>query len=176
MWKRERGVLFLSSGGSGGGGGAGRARTRCAVGAGSRSAEPTRRKVPFGDTAGGRRGAARAASLHVEYAEQRIRDGILFICSSFYEYSHLGYEHVPVQYRVHQAEDVIRILLAASHEYVNTYSTRRATSLYASCESVYRYTDTPSNPPRVFQRCLPNGNFRSGLPLGFGVRSSFTQT
>ena len=24
----------------------------------------------------------------------------------------------------------------------------------------------PSNPPGVFQRCLPNGNFRAGLPLG----------
>jgi len=26
----------------------------------------------------------------------------------------------------------------------------------------------PSNPPGTFQRCLPNGNFRVGLPLGLG--------
>ena len=27
---------------------------------------------------------------------------------------------------------------------------------------------TPSNPPGVFQRRLPDGNFRAGLPLGLG--------
>jgi len=37
--------------------------------------------------------------LHVEYAEQRIKYGILFIFSPLYEYSHLEYEHVPVIYR-----------------------------------------------------------------------------
>jgi len=37
-----------------------------------------------------------STTLHVEYAEQRIKDGILFILSSFYECSNLEYEHVPV--------------------------------------------------------------------------------
>jgi len=52
--------------------------------------------------------------------------GILFIVSSFYEYSHLEYEHVPVYYRVHQAEYVIH-LVAPSQIYVNTYSMCRET-------------------------------------------------
>ena len=30
--------------------------------------------------------------------------GILFIVSPFDEFSHLEYEHVPIYYRVHQAE------------------------------------------------------------------------
>jgi len=47
------------------------------------------------------------------------------MCSPFYEYSDLEYVHVPVEYRVHQAEYVIHIRVAASQEYVNTYSTRR---------------------------------------------------
>jgi len=47
---------------------------------------------------------------------------ILFILSPFYEYSNLRYIHV---HRVHQAEYGIHIRVAASQEYVNTYSTRR---------------------------------------------------
>jgi len=35
-------------------------------------------------------------TLHVEYAEQRIKDGILFLLSPFYEYSNLEYVHVHV--------------------------------------------------------------------------------
>ena len=49
--------------------------------------------------------------------------------SPFYEYSNLEYEQFPVQYRVHQAEYGIHIRVAASQEYVNIYSTRRARSL-----------------------------------------------
>jgi len=51
--------------------------------------------------------------------------GILFIFSLFYEYSNLEYVHFHVLYRVIQADYVIRILVAAAQEYVNTYSTRR---------------------------------------------------
>jgi len=51
--------------------------------------------------------------------------GILFIRSPFYDYSNLECVYVPVEYRVHQAEYVIHIRLAASQEYVNTHSTRR---------------------------------------------------
>jgi len=47
------------------------------------------------------------------------------MCSLLYEYSNLEYAHLHVICRAHQAEDVIRILVAASQEYVNTYSTRR---------------------------------------------------
>ena len=36
-------------------------------------------------------------------------------------------------YRVHQAEYVIHIRVAASQEYVNTYSTRRHISRYGGC-------------------------------------------
>jgi len=38
--------------------------------------------------------------------------------SRVYEYSNLEYEHVPVSYRVHQAEYGIHIIVAASQEYV----------------------------------------------------------
>jgi len=68
---------------------------------------------------------SRVVRLHVEYAKQRIPYGILFICSPFYEYSILEHVHVPVLYRVHPAEYGIHIRVAASQEYVNTYSTRR---------------------------------------------------
>jgi len=54
-----------------------------------------------------------------------VKYGILFIFSLFYEYSNLEYVHIHVIYRVHQAEYGIHILVAASQEYVNTYSTRR---------------------------------------------------
>jgi len=63
--------------------------------------------------------------LHVEYAGGRKKYGILCIFSLDYEYSNLEYEQLHVIYRVIQAEYVIRILVAASQEYVNTYSTRR---------------------------------------------------
>ena len=43
----------------------------------------------------------------------------------FYEYSNLEHVHIRVVYRVNQAEYEIRILVAASQKYVNTYSTRR---------------------------------------------------
>ena len=35
-------------------------------------------------------------ALHVEYAERRLKYGILFTFSPFYEYSNLEYEDVPV--------------------------------------------------------------------------------
>ena len=53
------------------------------------------------------------SSLHVEYAGGR-KYGILFIFRLFYEYSNLEYVHIPVTYRVNQAEYGIRILVAAS--------------------------------------------------------------
>jgi len=66
-----------------------------------------------------------AERLHVEYAGERIKHGIIFMISLFYDYSNLAYVHIHAIYRVHQAEYGIRILVAASQEYVNTYSTRR---------------------------------------------------
>jgi len=63
--------------------------------------------------------------LHVEYVRRRRKYGILFIFDLFCEYINLEYVWVPVIYRVHQAENVIHILVAASQEYVNTYSTCR---------------------------------------------------
>ena len=50
------------------------------------------------------------------------------MCSLLYEYSNLEYVHIYVMYRVTQAEYVICILVAASQEYVNTYSTRRVST------------------------------------------------
>ena len=52
-------------------------------------------------------------NLHVEYAEQRIKYGILSRFSPFYEYSNLEYVRVPVVHRVNQAEYVIHIRVAA---------------------------------------------------------------
>jgi len=60
----------------------------------------------------------------VEYAGGRIKYGILFIFSLFHEHSNLEYVHIHVICRVHQAEYVIRVRVAASQKYVNTYSTR----------------------------------------------------
>ena len=71
-----------------------------------------------------RRGAW-VTTLHVEYAERRRKYGIIFIFSPLYEYSNLDYVRVPVIHRVHQAESVIHMRVAASQEYVNVYSTRR---------------------------------------------------
>jgi len=74
---------------------------------------------------GSRRGLT---TLHVEYAERNIKYGILFIFSLFREYINLEYVRVPIIYRDSQAEYGIHILVAASQEYVNTYSTRRLTT------------------------------------------------
>jgi len=63
--------------------------------------------------------------LHLEYTERRRQNGILFIFSLCFESSNLEYVRAPVIYRGTQAEYGIHILLAASQEYVNTYSTRR---------------------------------------------------
>jgi len=81
------------------------------------------------------RGAGRGVfpevrSLHVEYAERRIKYGILFIFSPFCEYGVLEYVHVPVEYRGHHMEYVVRIRVAAPQEYVNTYSPRRVRFIY----------------------------------------------
>ena len=46
-----------------------------------------------------------------------------------YEYSNLEYVHVHVINRVNQAEFVTRIIVTASQEYVNTYSTRMRLAL-----------------------------------------------
>jgi len=77
------------------------------------------------------RGRARLwlTGLHVEYAGGRTKFCILFIFRPFDEYSTLEYVHIHVIYRVHQAEYGIRILVAASQEYVNTYSTCGLTGL-----------------------------------------------
>jgi len=40
----------------------------------------------------------------------------------------LEYVRIPVIYRLNQAEYGIHILVAASQEYVNTYSTRKSTT------------------------------------------------
>jgi len=74
---------------------------------------------------------ARVCESTCEYAERIIEYSLLFICSPFYEYSHLEYEHVPVSYRVHQAEYVLHFCMAASQEYVYTYSTCRCASARA---------------------------------------------
>jgi len=63
--------------------------------------------------------------LYVEYAEREKEYGILFIFSLFCEYMHLEYVRIHAIYRVNQAEYVIHILVVASQEYVNIYSTRR---------------------------------------------------
>ena len=58
-------------------------------------------------------------TLHVEYAGERIQYGILFIFSLLHEYSNLESVHSHAIYRVHQAEYIIRVLVAAPQEYVN---------------------------------------------------------
>jgi len=45
--------------------------------------------------------------------------------SLLYEYSNLEYVRIYGIYRITQAEYVIRIRMAASQQYVNTYSTHR---------------------------------------------------
>jgi len=57
--------------------------------------------------------------------ERRTKYGILSIFGVFCEYINLEYVHIHVTYRVQQVEYAIRIHMAAPHEYVNTYPTRR---------------------------------------------------
>jgi len=58
--------------------------------------------------------------------------------SLFCEYVHLEYECIYAICRVHQAEYVIHILVAASHEYVNTYSARRFGRVGQGCIEIDR--------------------------------------
>jgi len=69
------------------------------------------------------------SKLHVEYAGRRSKYGILFIFDLFCEYINLAYVRVPVIYRVNQAEYGIHVIVAASQEYVTTYSTCRTSKL-----------------------------------------------
>jgi len=55
----------------------------------------------------------------------RIKYGILFRFRPFYVYSNLAYAHIHVICKVNQADYGIRILVAGSQDYVNTYSTGR---------------------------------------------------
>jgi len=75
-------------------------------------------------------------NLHVEYAggktwekQRKTKYSILFIFSLFYEYSNPEYVHIHAIYRVDQAEYGIRIRVAGSQEYVNTYSTCRVVNV-----------------------------------------------
>jgi len=61
-------------------------------------------------------------SLQVEYAKKKV---ILFMLSPVRENINLESVRFPVIYRVNQAEYGIHILVAASQEYENTYSTLR---------------------------------------------------
>jgi len=70
---------------------------------------------------------------------EAIQYGILFLFSPFHEYSNLEYEHVPVQYRVHQAEHVIHICAAASQEYVKD---QQVTHTHTPTENNTPDTDT----------------------------------
>jgi len=65
---------------------------------------------------------ASSNTLHVEYAESRKKYHILFICSLIYQYSDLEYIRIYITH----AEYGIRIFMAASQEYVKTYSTPRS--------------------------------------------------
>ena len=106
-------------------------------------------------------------ALHVEYAERRIRDGILFIFSPFYEYHNLEHAYVPVLYRVHQAECVIYILVAVSQEYVNTYSTRRIRAPAATHTECSIY---PTTLPSTSTLLYPT------IPLSYTTRKCPYQT
>ena len=77
-------------------------------------------------------------SLHVEYAEREKEYGILFIFSLLCEYIHLKYVRIHVIYRVNPAEYVIHVLVVASQEYVNIYSTRRVGRGYGCTEESER--------------------------------------
>ena len=58
-------------------------------------------------------------------SEEENRVNPLFMFGLFCECIYLEYVQVPVIYRVNQAEYFVHIHVAASQEYVNTYSTRR---------------------------------------------------
>ena len=91
------------------------------------------------------------AILHVKNAERGRKYGILFIFNLVCEYINLAYVRVPVVYRVDQVEHRIHILVVASQEYVNAYSTRRRTTSHTRvvvrCEE-----DLRSSPSRHTQR------------------------
>jgi len=108
--------------------------------------------------------------LHVEYAERRKKYGILFIFSLFREYIDIEYARVPVTYRVHQAEYIIHIRVAASQEYENTYSTRRVAHRCTSWTSPVRvktrvwpsyvlntYSRIPVAQPKEYEERIPPG-------------------
>jgi len=67
---------------------------------------------------------------------------LLFMIRLFCEYMNLEYIHVHVIYRVDQAEWVIRIIVAAPQEYVNTYSTRRGRCKSGYPRYLYKHIDT----------------------------------
>ena len=70
-------------------------------------------------------GGGGVENLYVKHAERENEYGILFIFSLLCVHIHLEYVRIHVIYRVNQAEYVIHILVVASQEYVNIYSTRR---------------------------------------------------
>ena len=97
----------------------------------------------------------------------RIKYGILFRFCLFYEYSNLEYQCIYVIYRVLQAEYDIHIPVAASQEYVNTYSTRRVCAhvcLFVVCVDLRSCSRPPTRawevartvvaPPSSVVKCL----------------------
>ena len=94
-----------------------------------RGANPTHTEPPDRHRRGGTADRApngqHDLTLHVEYAERGNEYGILFIFSLYCENRHLEYVRIHVIYRVTQAGYIIRIRMAASPEYVDTYSTGR---------------------------------------------------
>ena len=91
--------------------------------------------------------------------------GILFIFCLFYEYSNLEYVHNHVIYRVHQAEYVIHVRVAASQEYVNTYSSRRGASV-----------TVPYPTPHMFEVLRDYAIRVGGDPLGTGSMCGSTHS
>jgi len=69
--------------------------------------------------------SALTASRHVDTRSAEKKYRIIFMFGLLYEYSSLEYERIYVMFRVTQAEYDTRILMAASQECVNTYSTPR---------------------------------------------------
>jgi len=103
----------------------------------------------------------RVTGLHVEYAERRIKCGILFICSLCYAYINLECVRIHVVYSVNQAEYAMHILVAASQEYVNTYSIRRVTEStrnrmlgMASMVSTNIYTHNQPSPIHTYSSSI----------------------
>jgi len=96
-------------------------------------------------------------SLHVEYAGGETQYGILFIVSLFHEYSNLEYVHIHAIYKVNQEEYAIRILVAASQKYVNTYSTSRTVTPLSNPINVGYFA-----PPHMY---LPRVNVNSYTPI-----------